>query len=89
MRGRLYRCGWYPGLVPSPIDGEWVHGELYTLEDPRWILEALDSYEGSSFERVKVEVQREPGTPVLAWVYVYREPVTEAARIRSGDWLRP
>jgi len=88
LRGCLYRFGWFPGAVSSCNDGEWIHGELYTMEDPRWILEALDNYEGPSFERVQIEVQRDSGPAVEAWVYLYRGPITAAARIRSGDWLR-
>ena len=87
MRGRLYRLESYPGAVSSNTDGEWVHGELYWIEDPRWILPALDNYEGSSFERVKVEVERDSGERVDAWVYLYRG-TPPGTRICSGDWLR-
>ncbi len=88
MRGRLHRLGSYPGAVPTTTDGEWVHGELYLIEDSRWTLAALDNYEGSSFERAKVEVQLASGQPVQAWVYIYRGQPS-GPRIRSGDWLRP
>jgi gamma-glutamylcyclotransferase (GGCT)/AIG2-like uncharacterized protein YtfP len=88
MRGRLYRIGWYPGAVASKIDGEWVRGELYSITDSRWLVEALDSYEGSEqFERVKLEVERDWGERVDAWVYLYRG-TPSGPRIRSGDWLR-
>jgi len=88
MRGRLYRLESYPGAVSSNIAGEWVHGELYSMEDPRWTLAALDNYEGPSFERVKLEVERDSGDRVDAWVYLYRG-TPPGPRIPSGDWLRP
>ena len=88
MRGRLYRLGWYPGAVASLIDGEWIRGELYSLGDGRWLLDALDTYEDFSFDRVRAEVERDGGECVEAWVYLYRGTTPAMARIRSGDWLR-
>jgi gamma-glutamylcyclotransferase (GGCT)/AIG2-like uncharacterized protein YtfP len=86
--GRLYRLGHYPGAVLSNTPGEWVHGELYLIPDPRWTLPALDSYEGpEQFERVKLQVQLDSGDRVEAWVYLYRG-TPRGARIPSGDWLR-
>jgi len=88
MRGRLFSLGSYPGVVSSSREGEWVRGELYSIHDPRWILPALDSYEGpEQFERVRVDVLLDSGDHVPAWVYVYRG-AQGGKWIRSGDWLR-
>lgn len=87
MRGRLFRLGSYPGAVASQIDGEWVRGELYRMDDPRWILAALDHYEGRDFERVNTQAQLDSGKQLEAWVYLYRG-TPSGARIVSGDWLR-
>jgi gamma-glutamylcyclotransferase (GGCT)/AIG2-like uncharacterized protein YtfP len=87
MPGRLYKLASYPGAVSSHTDGEWVRGEVYSMPDSRWILSALDNYEGPDFERVKLGVQLDSGERVQAWVYLYLGRPS-AARIRSGDWLR-
>ena len=85
--GRLYRLGAYPGAVSSNQVGEWIRGELYRIQDPRWILAALDGYEGPQFERVKLEAHLDSGARIEAWVYLLRG-TPSGARIRSGDWLR-
>jgi gamma-glutamylcyclotransferase (GGCT)/AIG2-like uncharacterized protein YtfP len=87
MRGRLYRLGCYPGAVSTNQVGEWIRGELYNVEDPRWILSALDGYEGPQYERVKLEVQLDSGGQIEAWVYLFRGK-PHGTRIPSGDWLR-
>ena len=87
ISGRLYRLGSYPGAVSSNTPGEWIRGEVYNVEDPQWILSALDGYEGSQFERVKLEVQLDSGRWIEAWVYVCRG-TPRGTRIKSGDWLR-
>ena len=86
--GRLYRLAAYPGALSSNTEGEWIRGEVYAMEDPRWILPALDDYEGPKFERVKLEAELDSGVRVSAWVYLYRGAPPAAARIPSGDWLR-
>src|SRR5580692_11015727 len=87
MPGRLYRLGSYPGAVSSNQVGEWIRGEPYNVEDPRWILSALDGYEGLQYERVKLEVQLDSGGQIEAWVYLFRG-MPHGTRIPSGDWLR-
>src|ERR1700694_967499 len=70
LPGRLYRLRSFPGAVSSNQSGEWVRGELYCLQDLRWILPALDAYEGPQFERVSLEVQLDSGGRIEAWVDV-------------------
>lgn len=43
-KGKLFRIGWYPGLVEC--GKEIVTGELLLLDDPSLVLERLDIYEG-------------------------------------------
>jgi gamma-glutamylcyclotransferase (GGCT)/AIG2-like uncharacterized protein YtfP len=45
MPGRLYRVGWYPGLVAGAAGASRVHGEVYELADPARSLAWLDEYE--------------------------------------------
>ena len=87
MPGRLYRLGRYPGAVATGVDGEWIRGELYRIDDRQWLLPALDRYEGSQFRRANMAVRMDAGDQVLAWVYLYRG-TPAGALIRSGDWLR-
>ena len=61
VRGRLDPLGEYTAFVQG---GEGtVSGELWRLRDAR-VLEALDEYEGSGYERVEVDVEGE-----MAWIY--------------------
>ena len=87
ISGRLYQLGSYPGAVSSCQTGEWVRGELYCLQDPSWVLPALDIYEGPDFRRVKLKAQLDLGGRIEAWVYLCRG-TRGRARIPSGDWLR-
>ena len=87
IQGRLFRLRAYPGAVALSRAGEYVRGELYRIENPRWILAALDGYEGSEFRRVIREVQLDSGTRAEAWVYLYCGS-SGGTLIRSGDWLR-
>ena len=81
------RLGSYPGAVSS--NHAWRMDTRRTLQvkDPRWILLALDGYEGTQFQRVKLEVQLDSGGRIEAWVYFFAAR-HRVARIPSGDWLR-
>jgi gamma-glutamylcyclotransferase (GGCT)/AIG2-like uncharacterized protein YtfP len=76
--GAIYRVDHYPGYRPEPA-GE-VHGELYELHDAA-MLETLDDYEGSEFERVAIQVNG--GS---AWIYHFKEEPAPGSRIESGDF---
>lgn len=92
--GRLYSLGRYPGLV-LPGEGATVQGEVWELVDAERSLKWLDAYEGivpgehphNEYERCAREVLLANGSTVVAWVYVFRMPVTADARIASGSWL--
>lgn len=89
--GRLYRVAHYPGAVASSLSGEWVQGDVYTLQDPD-LLKALDRYEGcgpddpkpTQYLRLLQTVTLSDGAAVEAWVYVYNRPVERLERIMSG-----
>lgn len=94
--GRLYRVGWYPGLVEA-TDGALVHGEVYELGDPAASLPWLDAYEsidpadiaGSEYERVERPVRLKSGETVTAWVYLYRRDVSGLELMPDGRWVAP
>src|SRR5713101_3123951 len=88
MAGRLYQIDRYSGAIRSDEPGEWVHGEVYLLEDPGQMLPNLDRYEGEEFERVIVAAQLDSGEWLETWVYLYRGKAA-GKRIESGDWLNP
>lgn len=92
IRGRMYRFGWYPGLVADESAGE-IHGEVYAVGPAQ--LAALDLFEGlsageiegSEYRRVRVTVEG-GGEPVSAWIWEWLGPVDESQRIPDGDWLK-
>jgi gamma-glutamylcyclotransferase (GGCT)/AIG2-like uncharacterized protein YtfP len=87
--GRLLDLGEFPGLVPAQAPSDRVHGDLFAIADAQReeLLDALDRYEGASFERVQQPVEG-PRGPTLAWVYAYRGEVGGRPVLRSGDYLR-
>jgi gamma-glutamylcyclotransferase (GGCT)/AIG2-like uncharacterized protein YtfP len=76
--GRLYDLGSYPGAVASDQPDEWIHGEVFSLDDA--LLTALDEYEGAEFERAMVPA-------IDCWIYWYVGSDTGRV-IASGDWLK-
>jgi gamma-glutamylcyclotransferase (GGCT)/AIG2-like uncharacterized protein YtfP len=92
INGRLYRCGWFPGLLPAESPDDWVHGELFDLPNAEVTLAELDRYESDAsdlFERRQVPVLCGAGEQCTAWVYFYRGQVDPAKHITSGDFLLP
>jgi gamma-glutamylcyclotransferase (GGCT)/AIG2-like uncharacterized protein YtfP len=89
VTGRIYSLSdGYPALVPGP-DGRVV-GELIRLRELIAAFALLDAYEGAEFIRTMMEVAREDGQRVWAWVYLLVDPsvVDEAELIACGDWAR-
>lgn len=86
--GRLVDLGAFPGLVPAQGPGDRVHGDLFAIADAQReeLLDALDRYEGASFERVQQAVEG-PDGPALAWLYVYRGAVDGCRVVEGGDYL--
>ena len=94
LPGRLYRISQYPGLVEDPDAQPWVAGEVYELSNPTASLHWLDAYEGivpgaagsDEYERVERLLRLVSGEDLMAWVYLYRKPVTGLQLIASGRW---
>ena len=87
MQGRLYGLGRYPGAVPAVKPDEWVRGEVYLFDPSSSLMQTLDDYEGSDFERALSSVQLDDGKKMECWVYLYVG--RKAGRlIESGDWLK-
>jgi gamma-glutamylcyclotransferase (GGCT)/AIG2-like uncharacterized protein YtfP len=86
--GLLVDLGAFPGLVPAREPEDRVHGDLFAIDDAQRdeLLDALDRYEGASFERVQQAVAGPEG-PATAWLYVYRGAVDGRGVVPGGDYL--
>lgn len=87
-KGKLYRIGWYPGLVES--DEGTVVGELLLLDHPANILKRLDVYEGvalGEYERREAEIIVD-GSAMMAWVYYFLGETSDLRWIPSGDFMQ-
>ncbi len=94
---RLYRISWYPGLSESADAADLVHGEIYELTTPAETLAWLDEYEGivrgpesggapDEYERTIRTAHFVDGPACDVFVYLYRRPMPDTARIASGRW---
>jgi gamma-glutamylcyclotransferase (GGCT)/AIG2-like uncharacterized protein YtfP len=86
--GRLVDLGAFPGLVPARSARDRVRGDLFAIDRAHReaLLDALDRYEGASFERIQEEVSGPHGA-VQAWLYVYRGDVAGLPLVPGGDYL--
>ena len=88
VAGRLVDLGAFPCLVPAESPADRVHGDLYAIVEEHGdaLLDALDRYEGASFERVR-EVVAGPDGPVVASLYAYRGDALGCPVVPGGDYL--
>jgi gamma-glutamylcyclotransferase (GGCT)/AIG2-like uncharacterized protein YtfP len=76
VRGRLFNCGAYPGVVLDS-GAKTVDGMVFAVAEDA--LPKLDAYEGfepsksaeSLFLRIRTEVMMDGGKKLLRWVYVW------------------
>ena len=94
LQGKLYRAGFYPGLVPSDDPKDVVYGDVYKLRRPDFVFSFLDDYEEcgprfpkAAFIRRKQAVKFKNGEVISAWVYIFARPTQSLQIIRSGDFL--
>jgi gamma-glutamylcyclotransferase (GGCT)/AIG2-like uncharacterized protein YtfP len=93
IAGALFDLGIYPAAVPASDARVW--GEVYRMDHPTIVLQALDELEGcrtdepesSLYMRHLSTVTMEDGRDVHAWAYFYNAPLGRAERILSGDYL--
>jgi gamma-glutamylcyclotransferase (GGCT)/AIG2-like uncharacterized protein YtfP len=92
--GHLYNLGSYPGVLPSDLPREKVHGTVVKLHRARHSLRWLDAYEGCGehdtephgFKRVIIGARLMVGRTVNAWIYYYQGPLDNARRLNSGRY---
>lgn len=71
----------YPGMRPAA--GQAVSGVLYfDVPSAAWL--RLDRFEGTQYERCRVEVLLRDGSRASAWAYVFRREY--ASRLGRGEW---
>jgi gamma-glutamylcyclotransferase (GGCT)/AIG2-like uncharacterized protein YtfP len=93
IAGALFDLGIYPAAVPASDARVW--GEVYRMDHPTIVLQALDELEGyraeepesSLYNRDLAAVTLDDGRIVEAWAYFYNAPLGRAERIHSGDYL--
>lgn len=101
IRARLYHisdpddaANAYPGAVPSALDFDHVHGEVYEIDGAAEVYEALDHFEACSpdwpepheFLRRRLPVRLANASPLMASCYLYTWDVTDAERIATGRY---
>jgi gamma-glutamylcyclotransferase (GGCT)/AIG2-like uncharacterized protein YtfP len=93
VAGQLFDLGRYPAAVPRAQPNQWVHGDLFDLDEIT--LAELDRYEAvespgvSYFGRRLETVSLDSGETVQAWVYWFHGPLPpEATQIVSGQYAR-
>ena len=69
---QLYSEGWYPMMVTDPT-GIAIEGEVW--EVPENMVQKLDHYEGSEYQRVAIQLQSLHAEK-LAVAYLYKGRVT-------------
>jgi gamma-glutamylcyclotransferase (GGCT)/AIG2-like uncharacterized protein YtfP len=92
--GVLYELGSLVGLIDDQSSGT-VHGELYEIIDMETFFATLDIIEGywpqqpqrSLYVRKQISVRTAEGA-VLAWAYIYNQPVNGFSPVASGDYRR-
>lgn len=93
LKGKLYDLGEYPGVVDYHSGENQVKGEVYTVENPEFVFNLLDDYEGvnepiAEYKRCKKIVLLPQGNRIKSWVYLYNLPINKNSRlISSGDYL--
>lgn len=95
VQGRLYDVrGEYPCAVASLDPKELIYGELYRLNDPATLFQALDPYEDcypedgsrSLFIRMITPVTTRSNDKVNAWIYFWNSSLNGLPRIANGDY---
>ncbi|MFZ2168055.1 MAG: gamma-glutamylcyclotransferase family protein [Methylococcaceae bacterium] len=94
--GKLFRVGYYLGMVPSDNFRDIVYGEVYCLQHTDIVLPLLDQYEEfglefpepNEYSRQQQNVFLRNGNSITAWIYIYNHPTEGLERIESGDFLK-
>jgi len=86
MKGYLYDLGAYPAAVYQRDAEQVVFGHIFELYDIDKTLTVLDEYEGTEYNRAKVDIESN-GAVYSCWVYLYQRTVAGLSLIESGSYL--
>lgn len=95
INGNLYEITDYPALVLSNNAKKIVWGEIYQIQNEPELFKYLDEYEGCAahsrrpheYQRDLVSIHDSGQHCLLAWAYLYKQPVAHLQLIPNGDYL--
>ena len=95
VMGAMYDYGDYPVAIPSLLNRDQIHGEIFDLPARNSIWRDLDEYEDyrpaaptdSLFERCEARVFLEGDIEARAQIYWFRRSIEGLRRIETGDYL--
>lgn len=87
--GKLVLVSWYPGALYIPDFPGYVYGEIYKMNNPKFLVPLLDDYEEINsipqpYQREVIMVSTEEGKFYPCWVYIYRLPIENLQVIPEG-----
>ena len=100
--GRMFDCGWFPGVVLRnqarhnnvAFSKEYeIHGEIMeNISTDK--LTSFDLYEGYSvnnserslYVRQRVRIQIENKDEIDCWIYLFNQSLIGMSEVNSGDW---
>ncbi|MCB1178644.1 MAG: gamma-glutamylcyclotransferase [Leptospiraceae bacterium] len=89
IQGKLFEVSFFPALIQSNNQNDKVSGEIYEIiKEKERFFRRIDYYEGSMYERKKINVISLEGDQIQCWVYLYIKPVTKLEEIPSGDYIQ-
>lgn len=91
--GRLYLVDWFPGAVYQPKAEQKVHGEIYRVTDPVFLIPQLDDYEDihaepSLYRREIIPISGSDDRIYHCWAYIYNLPADGLPEIPDGRFRR-
>jgi gamma-glutamylcyclotransferase (GGCT)/AIG2-like uncharacterized protein YtfP len=94
--GVLYDLGKYPGAQWIPEHTERIYGQVFRLDEPLFLLQHLDEYEGIDpqnpdageyIRKFVPAVLEDDNSVVNAWFYHYNRPIKRLKKIETGRYL--
>jgi len=94
IKGFLFEIDGYPGVIPDPVSGNKIIGELYRINEVKETFKWLDQYEEvdpknnplPEYRRILVPVYYRNGI-ICSWMYQYSRSTRGLREIPSGNYL--